>query len=94
MNIFAQDVKKILVGTKIDLKKTGGGTSSVGEMVREVRREEGEELVKLLKGGFRDYMECSALTGEGVRKVFEGAMKMGLEKNYLSAIRRSLCVLF
>jgi len=72
----------ILVGTKADLRQDNDTQQRLqerGETV--VSFEEGEELAKEL--GAAKYMECSAITQEGVKDVFDEAIRTAL-KRYLS----------
>jgi small GTP-binding protein len=82
----------ILVGTMKDLRadpadvlKKETTTSQTPNVPVSVSRAQGQKLAK--KIGARAYVECSALTREGVREVFETAVRTGL------AASRSTCVL-
>ncbi len=65
----------IVVGNKIDLRKTQTGC---------VTMEEGKRLVDALKADTKvvstsvTYMECSALTSDGVKDIFDEAIKLRL----------------
>ena len=65
----------IVVGNKIDLRKTQTGC---------VTMEEGKRLVEALKADTKvvstsvTYMECSALTSDGVKDIFDEAIKLRL----------------
>ena len=68
------DAKTMLVGTKIDLrsdKETIENLTSKGEKV--LSPEMGTQLASQI--GARMYLECSALTQEGLKKVFEEAIR-------------------
>ncbi|SCU97345.1 LAMI_0F09714g1_1 [Lachancea mirantina] len=62
----------ILVGLKKDLRKTGSGKHMVSAA-------EAEQVAKAI--GAKRYVECSALTGEGVDDVFEAATRISLLVN-------------
>ena len=69
----------MIVGTKIDLredKKTLKELSENGENV--LTKEDGEKLAKDLNA--LCYMECSALKREGLKEIFEQAVKFVLNK--------------
>jgi len=71
----APDTPIILVGTKLDLRGKPEAVSSLKENNEEpVTTEKGESLAK--KIGAKKYLECSALTQEGLAKVFEEAVKV------------------
>ena len=63
----------ILVGTKVDLR---GDRATVDELAKKqeeaVSKEEGERMAESVKAA--KYLECSALTGEGVKNVFDEAI--------------------
>lgn len=68
------DAKVILVGTKIDLRED----PDVKERLRERKQQpkttlDGEELAKEV--GANAYMECSALTQQGLQDVFHTAIR-------------------
>ena len=68
------DAKTMLVGTKIDLradKETIENLTSKGEKV--LLPDMGTQLAQQI--GARMYLECSALTQEGLKKVFEEAIR-------------------
>ena len=67
MQEVAPGVPVILVGNKIDLR---------GEGYQCYTTEEGWKLAKQINAV--TYLECSALTGEGVANVFEAAARVGL----------------
>jgi len=71
----APDTPIILVGTKLDLRGKSEAIQSLKEANQEpVSSEKGEALGK--KIGAKKYLECSALTQEGLAKVFEEAVKV------------------
>jgi len=71
----APDTPIILVGTKLDLRGKSEAISSLKENNQEpISSEKGEALGK--KIGAKKYLECSALTQEGLAKVFEEAVKI------------------
>ncbi|SCW02046.1 LAFE_0E12970g1_1 [Lachancea fermentati] len=62
----------ILVGLKKDLRKNGDERDIV-------KKEDAEQVARAI--GAKKYMECSALTGEGVDDVFEVATRTSLLVN-------------
>jgi len=71
----APDTPIILVGTKLDLREKSEAIASLKENNQEpISYEKGEALGK--KIGAKKYLECSALTQEGLAKVFEEAVKI------------------
>jgi len=76
----APDIPIILVGTKLDLRTKPEAIQSLKENNQEpISRAKGEEIAK--KIGAKRYLECSALTQEGLAKVFEEAVKVILFPN-------------
>jgi len=71
----APDTPIILVGTKLDLRGKQEAVQSLKENNQEpVTTEKGQSLAN--KIGAKKYLECSALTQEGLAKVFEEAVKV------------------
>lgn len=71
----APDTPVILVGTKLDLRGKSEAIQSLKEANQEpISTEKGEGLAK--KIGAKKYLECSALTQDGLAKVFEEAVKV------------------
>jgi len=71
----ASDTPIILVGTKLDLRTKPEAIQSLKDNGQEpISTKKGEELAK--KVGAKRYLECSALTQEGLAKVFEEAVKV------------------
>jgi len=62
----------ILVGTKLDLRDEASKPHNV------VTYEQGLDMMK--EFGLAKYMECSALTGVGLKTVFDEAIRVGLNK--------------
>lgn len=76
----APDTPIILVGTKLDLRGKAEAIQSLKENSQEpISTEKGEALAK--KIGAKKYLECSALTQEGLARVFEEAVKVILFPN-------------
>ena len=72
------DTPFLLVGTKVDLRGDRATLDKLEEkQEKRVSKEEGEILAKSLKAAA--YVECSALTGEGVENVFYEAIFHHLE---------------
>jgi len=71
----APEVPILLVGTKSDLRSKQEAIQSLKENNQEpITTGQGESLAK--KIGAKKYLECSALTQEGLAKVFEEAVKV------------------
>ncbi|XP_052126668.1 cdc42 homolog isoform X1 [Frankliniella occidentalis] len=63
----------LLVGTKIDLRQDTATTKNLDEKkLKPISFEQGEKLAKELKAV--KYVECSALTQEGLKNVFHEAI--------------------
>ena len=63
----------LLVGTQVDLRNDEATQLKLGKnKEKPVRKEAGEMLAKSLKAA--KYMECSALTREGIKDVFDEAI--------------------
>jgi len=65
---YCKDVPLILVGTKIDLKKDKSSSTKF------VDKKAGEALAHDISNG--RYLECSALTQEGLKEVFETTVQV------------------
>jgi len=71
----APEVPILLVGTKLDLRTKQEAIQALKENHQEpITTAQGEALAK--KIGAKKYLECSALTQEGLAKVFEEAVKV------------------
>ncbi|KAL6047958.1 Ras- C3 botulinum toxin substrate 3 [Balamuthia mandrillaris] len=83
---YAKSTPFILVGTKLDLRDGGSGK----EVRRPVSYEEGKAMKEEIDA--KAYMECSAITGAGVKAVFDTAIRvvMGEISNKPSRGRCSL----
>jgi len=72
----------LLIGTKIDLRNDQEMIDNLKEKgLAPIPASQGEELAKEIKAF--NYMECSALTMEGLKDVFDNAIKakiMGVKK--------------
>jgi len=76
----APDTPIILVGTKLDLRGKPEAIQNLRENNQEpITTEKGEALAK--KVGAKKYLECSALTQDGLARVFEEAVKVILFPN-------------
>jgi len=70
---FCEGVPLILIGTKIDLRKDETTRRMLGAQGQTaVTPEQGEAVAKEIGA---KYMECSAKTGQGVKDVFNAALK-------------------
>lgn len=68
------DVPIILVGTKIDLREDRETLSQLAQSGQTpVRREQGLKMANKIKAV--KYLECSALTQQGLKAVFEEAVR-------------------
>jgi len=89
--------KKILVGTKLDLRPTAA-SSPFGKMPEEIKgyvtAEQGRKVAEEI--GAAGYYECSALTQHGVPAVFEGAIRSVPSVQLASAKnkKKRSCILF
>jgi len=87
---YAPDVPIIVVGTQIDLrddpKVLDNLRSQGGKTVK--TKEDGTRLMLAVKA--KSYVECSALTQEGVKEVFDQACLASLEKNV--GVQNGCCV--
>jgi len=71
------DAPFIVIGTKIDLRQNEEELKKLKEQQKTpITPEQGAELAKIV--GAHKYIECSALTQEGLAKVFEESMKVAL----------------
>mmetsp|Transcript_49580 Transcript_49580/g.60852 ORF Transcript_49580/g.60852 Transcript_49580/m.60852 type:complete len:189 (-) Transcript_49580:148-714(-) len=66
----------IIVGTKTDLRNDENVLAKVGETIKE---SDGQSLAN--KVGARKYVECSALTQENLKTVFDEAIRVAINKN-------------
>jgi len=66
----------LLVGTKTDLRNDTDVTQKVGQVLQ---LEDGTQLAKEL--GAKSYVECSALTQDGLKNVFDEAIRAALSKD-------------
>ena len=71
---YAKKAHIILVGTKSDRR----GTIPESLPITEVSKEEGETMAKHI--GAESYIECSALTQENLKEVFEEVCRVHLQK--------------
>jgi len=70
----------IVVGTKLDLRNKASAVDSLKESGQEpISTEQGEALAKQI--GAKRYLECSALTQEGLARVFEESIRVILFKD-------------
>ena len=65
-----------MVGTKTDLRNDPDVTQKVGQVLQ---KEDGSNLAREL--GAKSYVECSALTQDGLKNVFDEAIRAALNKN-------------
>jgi len=78
VNHFCPNIPTVLVGCKKDLRDEESVVQELHKTNQKpVTPKDGEDVK--LKISARAYLECSAKTGEGVRKVFEEATRLALE---------------
>jgi small GTP-binding protein len=70
---FSPEVPQLLVGTKIDLRKEN---TKEGKTI--LTTEKGQQLASEIKA--LGYWECSAKTGEGLKQIFEEAVRLVLQR--------------
>ena len=76
---FCPEVPQILVGTKMDLRRDPNTLQKLrGQNQQPISEQQGLELAKKIKA--IRFMECSAKTGEGLKAVFDEAVKSVLLK--------------
>jgi small GTP-binding protein len=81
----------ILVGTKSDLRNDATFAAELGIRGKSfVTAEEAHELAKSI--GAAKYVECSALTQDGLKDAFDTAIRIGLSKATVKP-KRSRCLL-
>eukprot|EP00611_Tribonema_gayanum_P019255 TRINITY_DN3296_c0_g1_i2.p1 TRINITY_DN3296_c0_g1~~TRINITY_DN3296_c0_g1_i2.p1 ORF type:complete len:195 (+),score=32.73 TRINITY_DN3296_c0_g1_i2:53-637(+) len=86
----AAGVPFILVGTKMDLRNDSKALRSLAERRQQpISFNEAQNLANEL-GAYR-YMECSALTQQGLKHVFDGAIRCVLEQSQKSKNTKKGC---
>merc|ERR1711936_378972 len=76
---FCPNVPIVLVGNKKDLRNDPNTIKELAKQKQQpVSYSEGEQMASRI--GAKSYLECSALTKEGVREVFEAATKAALQR--------------
>lgn len=77
----------LIVGTKQDLRNDANFASS-----NQVSTQDGETLAK--ETGAKTYVECSALTQDGLKNVFDGAIRWALDSSKKSGGKQGCsCIL-
>ena len=76
VNIYCPKVPILLVGTKMDIRDKWENEKQKGTEQRGVRYSAGNQMSDEIEAV--NYVECSALTQEGVEKVFHEALRAGL----------------
>jgi Ras-related C3 botulinum toxin substrate 1 len=77
INHYCPNIPYILVGTKLDLREETTTIERLAENhLTPISHQQGMQLAKEI--GAVKYMECSALTHEGVKAVFEEAIRTAL----------------
>eukprot|EP00108_Taenia_solium_P003062 TsM_000975500 transcript=TsM_000975500 gene=TsM_000975500 len=82
---FCPNALVLLVGTKIDERGVDGEESRRGQLT--ISSPKGLQLAKRLK--VDGYVECSAITGEGVKNVFDTAIRLAVA--YKTPLKRRAC---
>jgi len=82
----APDVPIILVGTKSDLRTGTNHARGKGELVS---TDEGQDMASNISA--KKYVECSALTQEGLKDVFDEAVRAALKKDMQGKKKKSSC---
>lgn len=87
---FCPSVPIVLVGNKMDLRQD---EYTIRELQRSkqspVSHSEGEQMASRI--GAKAYIECSALTKEGIREVFEQATRAALQRKTGKNKKKSKC---
>ncbi|KIJ27855.1 hypothetical protein M422DRAFT_61986 [Sphaerobolus stellatus SS14] len=88
---FCEGTPLILVGTKTDLRKDEQTRRMLGAQgTTPVTPEQGDAVAKEIGA---KYMECSAKTGQGVREVFNAALKESMKGKWGKIVRKpKMCV--
>jgi len=73
---------RLLVGTKIDMRNKEEELAKLRADKKPVTLEEGQALAKKIRA--RKYLECSALTQQGLAQVFEEAVRMAVTKEVIT----------
>ena len=85
----APNVPKVLVGTKSDLRGDQAVTNSLAKKgLAMISREQAVAMAQTI--GAVQYLECSALTQEGLKNVFDQAIHASLHKPQKSSVRCAL----
>lgn len=91
ISICCPFVKHILVGLKLDLREDPETIRKLKEKKMEpISKERGEELAREIEAV--KYFECSALTQNNLKPMFEEAIRIALQKEELE--NKKDCVLF
>ncbi|KAL0579716.1 RHO4 protein [Marasmius crinis-equi] len=87
---FCEGTPLILVGTKIDLRGDEQTKRMLGAQgQRTVSAQQGAAIAKEIGA---KYIECSAKTGQGVRDVFNLALKESMKGTWGKIVKRQRCV--
>ena len=88
----AKNVPQILVGTKIDLRDNAVVVSDLRAKGQSpITKEQGTMMAKEL--GFYKYLECSALTQNGLKSVFDEAIRCVLSSQAHTPSGRPKCLI-
>jgi len=77
----SEKVPRLLVGTKVDMRTNSEEVAKLKKPA--IASEEGETLKREIKA--RKYLECSALTQQGLAQVFEEAVRLAVNKDSTDA---------
>ncbi|XP_014256818.1 cdc42 homolog isoform X1 [Cimex lectularius] len=90
---FCPRARYILVGTQIDLRENEKTLADMTKRrLRPISKNNGERMAKEI--GACEYLECSALTKEGVKKVFEEVVRHAVLRPSLRKYRPANCTLY
>ena len=82
----------VLVATKIDLRDDRETVDMMREKGQSLQTfQQGDELARQI--GAAEYRECSALSNEGVKEVFEEAIKTVLQNTHVEKTKKRCCIL-
>jgi Ras-related C3 botulinum toxin substrate 1 len=91
LTVHSPDTPFILVGTKTDLRTDEATLEELRQTKYQgpITKAQGEALCAELKG--HKYMECSALTQEGLKQVFDEAVRCVLKTQNAAASKKPRC---
>ena len=96
VRLYCPDVPIIIVGTKKDLRDAVEGpvkSKDSAQCIPKVYEEMAKPLVDAFYNVYK-YAECSAKTGDGVKNVFEEAIRTVLNRVRTEVKKQTVCNLF